>query len=801
MSIHPVPAPQWSCQLSVAPQRRTPQLPGDKIVLPQLALEQLLAAATLTVEPSATNQPFTSTFDPYNPYSYAAERHARAQFADRQPQLPHPLTFRLVNPDNGRIVYAGIREFSAEEGEVGLGIFLREALGIEDGFTGQDTQEGDADNKLADGAASQPKITVHAAQLSKGTYVRLRPLEAGYDPEDWKSLLERYLRDNFTTLTNGEILSVSGGGPNQQFRFLVDKLAPEGEGICIVDTDLEVDIEALNEEQARETLKRRLEKSHRAPGTSGGSSAGGLLTLGNEEQGQALASEFVDYELSTWNRANGIQIEVDADNDEEDIDIFVSPFAPRQRARPRDDEYVFSDVSGRPAKKIRLQPTNVELEDAEALWISVHAYESPSGEGHDNATSDKNAPLPYRIRVTSIEPSSTDDNETPSNQTDEQGAPDEVRCKNCHQWVPQRTLFLHENFCLRNNVLCPKCQNVFIKTSPEWKSHWHCPHDTSYGNTASARSKHDNVFHTPRSCPNCTYQAPSLPSLAHHRTTTCPGKLILCQFCHLLVPQQSATDPSPTSPEVLLSGLTPHELVDGARTTECHLCGKIVRLRDMKTHLKTHDLDRLSRPKPLICRNVNCGRTLDGVGRNGDLGAAKRMGQGAGNDIGLCSICFGPLYVSMYDPDGRALKRRVERRYLTQLLSGCGKGWCRNVFCKSGRKNSGVAVEGEVVATKEALPMVRPFVEDVARVERPLHFCVDEASQRRRVLAEMLAAEGGADGVGGKGKGKVGNGEGEGGGYVLEWCVAALEAEGGDLERARVWLRNWATSRAEAGNT
>lgn len=175
------------------------------------------------------------------------------------------------------------------------------------------------------------------------------------------------------------------------------------------------------------------------------------------------------------------------------------------------------------------------------------------------------------------------------------------------------------------------------------------------------------------------------------------------------------------------------------------------------------------------------------------------MGQGAGNDIGLCSICFGPLYVSMYDPDGRALRRRVERRYLTQLLSGCGKGWCRNAFCRSGRKNGGLAVEGEeVVATKEALPMVKPFVEDVVRGERPLHFCVDEASQRRRVLAEMLAAEGGADGVGGKGM--VGNGEGEGGGYALEWCVAALEAEGGELERARVWLRNWATSRAEAGD-
>ena len=33
-------------------------------------------------------------------------------------------------------------------------------------------------------------VTVHSKQLPKGTFVKLRPLEAGYDPEDWKALLE-----------------------------------------------------------------------------------------------------------------------------------------------------------------------------------------------------------------------------------------------------------------------------------------------------------------------------------------------------------------------------------------------------------------------------------------------------------------------------------------------------------------------------------------------------------------------------------------------------------------------------------
>lgn len=167
------------------------------------------------------------------------------------------------------------------------------------------------------------------------------------------------------------------------------------------------------------------------------------------------------------------------------------------------------------------------------------------------------------------------------------------------------------------------------------------------------------------------------------------------------------------------------------------------------------------------------------------------MGQGEGNEMGLCSLCFGPLYVAMYDPEGKALKRRVERRYLTQLLTGCNKSWCLNRYCKAGRKNSGIAVEGDVIGTKEAIPMVKPFVDGLRELQRPLHFCVDEGSQKRRALAEMLAAGGGGGGVEANGVG-AGNGA-----YELEWCVAALEAEGADIDKAVVWLKNWAPLKSE----
>jgi hypothetical protein len=773
---------KWSSQYTVASSSSS-KLPGDKILLPPSALEQLLAAApVVTID---NDRPHITSFDPFNPYTFAAEREARSQYQAQHQQLPQPLTFRLVNPENGRVIHAGIREFSADEGQIVLSDFLHEALGLELG-SAQSTRNGspNGDTEMANeteepvvNGSKSTSVTVHAKQLPKGTFVKLRPLEAGYDPEDWKSLLEEHLRSNFTTLTNGEVLVVYGGrasgGKREEFRFLVDGFKPEGDGICVVDTDLEVDIEALNEEQARETLQQIMAKRQKAPGTTGGSSLSGKIDIFKGKDDQVLGGEYVDYELSSWDRTQGLEITLSGVEEEDELDLFVSPYSSRQRARPREEEHVFSDFTSRFPKRIRLQPTNVELEDAEAIWVSVRAYPD----------STSSVPKAYHLRVAIYDPASNPPRDGPEDQGTAH-SPDEVQCENCRQWVPKGSLFLHENFCLRNNIVCPQgCGQVFQKRSETFNNHWHCPHDTFTGNTALSQQKHDAIYHTPQECSSCGMGFPSIPTLATHKVTECPGKLILCRFCHLQVPQEG--DPTePPNPELLLSGLTPHELADGGRTTECHLCNKIVRFRDMDTHLRHHDLERLSRQTPRLCRNTYCGRTQDGANKLGDTRAGTRKGQGPGNEIGLCSVCFGPLYVSMHDPEGKSLRRRIERRYLAQLLKGCGKSWCKNEYCRTGRKNNG---EGDKpVATKDAIPIVKPFLEgmDGKGYVTPLHFCTDEGSQRRRTMADMLAAEKGLEGKGG---------------YALEWCVAALEAEGGDLDRARSWLKGWAPQRTEAG--
>ena len=709
---------KWTAQLKVtAADQKHSALQGDKISLPPSVLQQLLSASTATVvsEDALDDFRFPRNSQPQNL--------ANRTRVDRHQNLPYPLTFRLVNAANGNLAYAGVREFTAEENEVGVSELLRQVLGI-------------------DGQQEQEFLTIHFEEIPKGTYARLRPLEAGYGA-DWKPLLESHLRNMFTTLTRNVILTIPSG--TRSFRFLVDKFAPEGDAICIIDTDLEIDIEPLNEEQARETLKRRLESSENT-------SEGGDVEVGTEVHGIVTKGDYVDYTLKHWNRTLPVVIELLS---AEELDLFISPLTTQQRSRPRENQHVFADICTRP-RELELQPSNAELDGAEEIFISVHSWKT---DGESDSSSS-----PFVLKIQSSQANSA------SSRLEHEPSLDEAQCENCGNWVPERTIVLHQSFCYRNNVLCKQCNSVFKKLSSEWKNHWHCPQDSASGDSVTSHQRHDNFFHTPNNCEACGYQTKSMEELGKHRTSTCPAKSILCRFCHLLVAQQGPEDLDVNEPEVILSGLTPHELSDGSRTTECHMCSKIVRLRDLPIHLQHHNLERLSKAVPRLCRNTNCGRTLDSVGARGEI---KQQHQD--NDIGLCTPCFGPLYNSGYDPDHRALRRRVERRYLTQFLTGCGNDYCRNECCKTARVYLGL----EQLTSKNAMQTVKADIDRIIS-SVPLRFCTDEASQKRRLLANMLAAEMGDDG------------------YDLPWTVAALEAEKGDLGKARTWLEYWAPTRAES---
>ena len=879
--------------------------PGDKILLPQSALEQILSAAASSASSthssswSTSAQPPAYEDDPraaylngslsnlyHNPNAIIYGQTSSVNYGlqrqrQRQDLLPHPLTFRIVNPENGRVIYAGIREFSAEEGKIELSSFLRGALGFakqrpdkenaknirnegEPAAEGADVMEVERDELSQSGG---PTLTVHAVQLPKGTSVKLRPLEAGYDPEDWKALLEEHLRSNYTTLTKGEVLEVPSGRQSESFRLVIDSFKPESDGICIVDTDLEVDIEALNEEQARETVnkiaakalaKDELNETNTSDeiGDEESNVPRRTLDLFKARTDTVSEGRYLDYQLTSWDRTRGveIQLEMSGDNTGNEIEdeLLVSPFGARQRQKPREDQFMRADFSSKWPKKIRFTTKDLDemmsQQPVEAIWVSVRAGISDVANTEVSEEQNQRIKTPRKttISVSVLEPEKSRTNTVL--QKEEIGQPGDVQCKNCRQWVPEQRLVLHENFCLRNNIACPGCDTVFQKGSAAWERHWHChlPHHLTpdlltsinlspsvrpsfHGSSRASQARHTQLFHIPTKCPACPREnpLPSLVALAHHRTTICPVKNIICQFCHLLVPQGGDPDADAPGPETIVSGLTPHEFEDGARTTDCHLCGRIVRLRDMTSHGSHHELEKKRRVAPRLCRNALCGRTIG----DGERGASNSSS--ANNNIGLCSVCFGPLYVAAYDPDGKALMRRVERRYLSQLLTGCKHAWCVNTYCKTGRANQGPGQnknqqesksehererekgQEQTISMKTALPMIKPFLDGLYHTsssgsegdksrQTPLHFCVDEISQRRRSAAELLAVVG-TEGTLSESDGGVGSGAcsglNSGSGvrvgrrkrYAMEWWVRALEVKGVDnIEGAAAWLADYA---------
>jgi hypothetical protein len=548
---------------------------------------------------------------------------------------------------------------------------------------------------------------------------------------------------------------------NDEYRFLVDKVSArssrqhsddndEGNApaICVVDTDLEVDIEPLDEAQAVETLASITKQL--------ADSEGGEIDVWRTVGGVVEPGKYVDYTLPSWNKTSTLVIELSGLERDSPVDLFASPRSARYRTLPRDDDHVFGvfdSSSSAGEKSITIAPSNTALEGAESLCISVHGYYTK--------TSGNAPPISYNLRVSH----STASAATAPPKTTHDG---EVRCPNCNAWVPEHTFPLHEGFCRRNNICCPQCSRVFKRNLEEAAAHWHCPRDDGSGDSPESRSRHDDIHHTSRTC-SCGFVCASLPSLAAHRTSNCPNKLILCQFCHLQVAQEG--DPANPHSQATFKGMTEHEYAEGSRTAECHLCDRSVRLFDMDAHLRLHAQDKSHRAAPTVCLNANCGRIVNGPATRQKLSPGDTSLTRLSPPM-LCSTCAVPLHSTMHDPDNKALRRRIERRYLQQLMVGCAKPWCRNEFCRAGRSTLGLPETGK--GTKDVFPLVKPLMEMSPGEGGAMWFCVDQASAAQRAMADMLASEGVWD---------------------FPWCVAACEVVGPDAAAARSWLGDWAPSK------
>ncbi|KAJ7271878.1 ubiquitin fusion degradation protein I [Mycena haematopus] len=135
--------------------------------------------------------------------------------------LPSPWMFQLRNPTNSAAsTHAGVLEFIAEEGVVHLPYWMMKTLRL---------NEGDA-------------IRITGAELPKGQLVKLQAQSVHFlEISDHKAVLEQALR-NFSALTQGDIIEINYN--HIPFGLLVMETKPGGEGISVLDTDLEVDFAA-----------------------------------------------------------------------------------------------------------------------------------------------------------------------------------------------------------------------------------------------------------------------------------------------------------------------------------------------------------------------------------------------------------------------------------------------------------------------------------------------------------------------------------------------------------------------------
>jgi ubiquitin fusion degradation protein 1 len=184
--------------------------------------------------------------------------------------LESPWMFKLRNPTNSAAsTHAGVLEFIAQEGVVHLPYWMMKTLRL---------NEGDP-------------IRITGTELPKGKLVKLQAQSVHFlEISDPKAVLEQALR-NFSALTQGDIIEISYN--SIIFGLLVMETLPGGEGISILDTDLEVDFAApvgyVEPERPKAAppstmaSKLKIDLNSSQPGTSrpGSSLSGGFAGAGS----------------------------------------------------------------------------------------------------------------------------------------------------------------------------------------------------------------------------------------------------------------------------------------------------------------------------------------------------------------------------------------------------------------------------------------------------------------------------------------------------------------------------------------
>ncbi|KAJ1989139.1 hypothetical protein GGI25_004980 [Coemansia spiralis] len=549
-------------------------------------------------------------------------------------RLPSPLTLRLSRPGKPTFaktplegaVYCGVREFSFEEGFIGIPGHLADMAGLSPGN----------------------QVVVEFVHLDKGEFAQLQMLSEQQNVGNLRNLLESHMRSQLTVLYLGETISVPVGGIDAPVRFTVSSLEP-ADAVDVINTDLTVDIVHNNNglvSQEDEALVLDIDGPSKE------------ISVGCEST--------VVLRMHVPAQTSSVDVVLECKSGE-DASLVASQLL--RNVGILDNSWYDYSAPSHTKKTLRVEHAQLPSGSCD-VYIGIVGFSQPVCSATIRALA--NQPLDY-----------TEDGSNDVIPTDTKV------CANCNASVPQLRLEAHRLFCERNNVKCAYCGAVFKRGSAELDAHWHCSVCNMAG-TKTDEAKHTKFYHTPKDC-SCGQGFGSMVELAEHRRTNCPERLIECRYCHILV-AQGAEGPV----EARLLEMREHEWGCGSRSISCAKCKKYVRLQHVAVHMQMHEMqERERRATMAMCSNKECGRE-----RNN------------GNPLGLCSVCFGPLYASGYDPDYQKLLKRLTRTLFAQLTVGCGKSRCHNRDCATGVGN--VVAGGQRLSQSEAAAKIVPVIKAFA---------------------------------------------------------------------------------------
>ncbi|KAI5949337.1 hypothetical protein KGF54_005572 [Candida jiufengensis] len=593
--------------------------------------------------------------------------------------LPHPLIFKITNTQDISIyTFIGVKEFTSEDEVIILPKYISTKL------------------------RKPTQITIELLKhIPKSNSLKLKQKNFYANISNWKFFLENKLNQYYTLLIKDDdlILEVDG----LRYELEVEEINDNKnlKVASIIDTDVVLDIVPYNDEHAKSQLDYLNHQQNIQE-----------IKVGEEVSVIGLKSILnggfvpIMYKIDIT-KVGALKIELEGEADFIiGMDKFLAVDSFAFSTMDKESSAVELDLNQDLFKNKLIKYNDIkELEgdeDNDEKYIYLVAF-----------TWEKEEDVKIKITDKILK-----EVEYPGGTT--------TQCPNCLKQISSDKIILHESFCKRNNVRCLRCDSIFHKSIPE--SHWHCDKCDGYGNSQISQFKHIKLYHSPQQYICCNTQFQNFFQLANHKSTECPQKLHQCRFCHLIVPQETATY------QDKFENLTHHENLCGNKTTECFKCNKIIRVKDFPKHLKFHEFGKIQYNNDLnfsSCTNLNC------------------INESSENDLGLCDICFGPLYINQHDPNNLKLQIRIERRYMIQLSKGCGNQWCNNEYCKTGNQQiSANTIKDNLQLINEKLfkNIYKPVLPINLKLEHhkginKLWFCVNESTSNKKILFDLINSE------------------------------------------------------------